>query len=466
MPVPSYLQYAAALPEQGALSTGIQAAEHTYGTLQEIQERQEQIKQAQMLNQALPGQIQREQKIQEQTITQGGQQIQEEQMKLAALPKDIQQRQMTNDDVLRQQKLLLDAMPMQIKQNLKSGDLQNAVADANLQVGQMQISDLKQAHFDNLLSEVHDLPDKLKNKQYQTALSHGKAMKLDMSMYPTTYNPDAAKLVDAAYVRTPAFGKVQKFRTDVYMQNLKNKGLIDAAHAKNPDPEVTEFQKKAADADAKYLHEDLPNQVSAARDMLGNAKQMEQIINNDPNVFGAIRGGVSSRLSTAGSAAFSNAANMVLDRMGTLKGTGNRMNMRIFQTIQASKPDPSKDTVGALRMKIANMIALATSLDEYGKFASTMESRFGITNRNELDNAWDSFTSSTINFDKTGNISGAENLKNWSQFYQNNPQYLPYSLQKKMGITPEQQPVQPSIAQTGIVPKYQGHTPSSILTGE
>ncbi len=507
---PDYLGFAKERPKESPLTTAIESGTAMYGELQKFageKQRQdiqaEELKQKKMTTEDMPGSLARKKETEEQVIAQGKQILQEGKLKLGALPGELSRKQTTEEQAIRQNAMFLKAYPESLKLGLDAQQLANAQARLTNQVSQMSVDDLKHNHVQNDLADIAEIATKDKDlaaQIYKEKREHFIAMGEDPKSIPQEFDKRAQMEANKALGHSAAAAEERKYQQELVKQALVNKGALAVATAKElaaGTPGEKKYAENEGVENSKFRTQ-VANTATASMKVKKDTDEMLKLSEKGVGQFGYFTGNTMV-LTTEGQENLKASRQLLLDMFAQMPHIGRGGNL-LLNIIEQSKPDP-KMTHEAYTQMAKAYAAAANYGIEYGNFIEEMKNQ-GVTDRVELQNAWNRFEANTDVQDKQGNFH-PEVPTQWRTFFADSPQALPSSLVKKMtmtsivqsqGIQPAAQPMphpfkdsnaqsqnkqagqstmsteRPSrpysVTQTGVVPVYNGQNPTNLLQGE
>lgn len=407
---PNYLGFLQAMPKESPIERGITSAMQGYGDVQ---------------------------KLREQTA------------EAQALPKEIEQKQQYMQGLIDQKQLLLKSMPQALQAKITDQQLTNTLDQQKIVANRMSAQQNQDSYFSSKVASLREaeqsgLDKKHVNNQYQRLRKQMIDLGDNPANIPKTYDDRVKSIGDHVLTNSPAAIEARKFSEAMQKQALINKGKLDEKKAAGmqDNPEAKSFMKSEGEANSKYITSVTQGAAATGR-AINSLDSLMAVAQQHPDYFGYVRGKVTGQLTPEGSAALSNAYNVVLNEAQGLKGLATIFRTSTMQKVLLQAKPRVDQPYGAFIDTIKRHLVEQRSMQEQAKFVNWAENN-GIRNRRQLSTAWTDFMNSAHIVDKQGKYH-PENVSSWGNYFANNPDKLPPALANVMAKN-----VQTAAQQTGV----------------
>jgi hypothetical protein len=435
---PDYLGFAKLDQEKGSpFGRVLKGALSTYGEVQDLAQKTYATK-------AMPKKIEQEQKMGEQKITRGEQEIKAGELKLSRLPKELEQEESARTLDIQSKQTVLKYLPRGLQGKLTAQDLENihqglqnkiagmSIEQMNDQIAQGELAKVYQARLDGEHPEAAQKQWELSRKKLA---AHG----VNAAALPEKLDDNVIAMGKAAHqqqqMASPLVQKLIELQAE-----YKGKGQLE--EIKKAGAAQDAYDKKAAQVNAEYFEQKLPEQQKAARAVLSSVRNIRELVQKNEWAFGP-QGVASGGLwfSPEAGEAIMEMNNIVANKLSGITGAsrGGKMYLDFAKSLKTSKFDRPKTTYRLLN----NLEAAGEILDEEANFGEYVAS-FGVRSQLQTVNSWDKFLASQNDFkDKKGNVMPGR-ANQWMKYFDEHPEDLPRGIHTK--LADEGRPIAPAQA--------------------
>lgn len=156
------------------------------------------------------------------------QQMQQRQQQMA-----MQRQQMTTQQLEQQrQQQLLQALPQQLKTEQQQRTLQNQVLQHQLAAQNLSAEQLSHKYISSRLADLAAMPADQRSDEYQTMRKDMGKLGYDVNRLPATYDDHAQALTKVAAQKSPAASAYRQFEQKMILAEVNNRARIQAAQAR------------------------------------------------------------------------------------------------------------------------------------------------------------------------------------------------------------------------------------------
>ncbi len=446
MSTPNYLGFLQAPIPESPIEHGISSAMNMYGNVQKLM-------QSTYTTKAMPGELERGKKLEEQKVAKG-------ELEAKFYPTQLEQEQTQRQQEIKKQQLLLNALPSEIRNKISAEQLQNVMRNQTIQAGKMSAQQNQDAYFANKVATLRDLEQRGMDsedvaKQYQNIKKQMISLGENPNSIPQNYDDHVKGIADSYLLNSPSSIEERKYQEEINKQQLINKGKIDEAQAKAlvDDPghkAYVQAENKADSADSTAVMQT----AASSRQAYDALTSLDNLMTQHPEYFGAASGRMSGGLTDIGSQALTTAYDVVLkEAQSEMKGMATAFRTSTMQKILLQAKPSIDQPYGAGLQTVRRHRAEMAEGFEKANFYNWLENS-GITNRKQKQHSWDNFMENSGMVDSRGNYH-PEKLKNWIDYFENNPDRLPPALANAYIKKVQQSAQQNNIINTGglIVPQ-------------
>jgi len=417
---PNYLGFAELEARKGgspimqALKTGLQ----TYGDVQDLIQKTR-------ITQAQPKEIEQKLKRGEQEVKRGEQLLVKGELEAKFLPTQLQQEQTARQYEVETKRLLLKALPQDIRNKLSSQQLNNIHLGLQNKVASMSVDQLQEQVAQGELAKIYqthlNYPEG-KDDQYQLSRKKLKHYGMDL---PENLDDSVIARAKSAYDTAQ---RMDPFNQAMAKIRLMNEGKVDVAELKKTNGAQSAFDKKAEGISAQWLEQDLPNAAATANDIKIQAQDMRNSVKENEWAYGPVVGNVTKFALPFVNQADAKSLNIALDKLAATPGA-SRGTKALLSTIIRAKVSVS-DPVSAIYGKLDDIEAATHITQQQLSFANMMRQN-GITSKAQIEESWDKFLGSQKFKDAHGKLRG-ELADTWDEYFTEHPEDLPQAAKQKM----------------------------------
>lgn len=418
MSTPNYLGFLQATPKQSPFQRALESGLQTYGDVQNLMAKT-------YATRAFPKEIEQEQKIKEQKITQGEQEIKQGEQKIAKGELEAKYYPEQLEEEAESRRLLLQALPKDISLRQHGTAIENLINESKLRAANLSENQLKENIANNELAKIYEThlnyPD-AKNDQYN--ISKKKLSAFGISL---------PEKMDDSTIAKAKYAYDQKQRLDPFNQSLArlrliNEGKVNVAEMKGANKQQSIFDKETEKATSNWIQKDLSNSADVANDLIRRATNIDESATKNAYAFGPIIGPIAKQFVPAVNKADADAMNAVLDMLAKTPGA-SRGTKALLNALQASKVQV-KDPLDSIHSKTNDLIFGGHLVQEELNFANQMIAN-GVLDKAQIQESWNSFLQSQNFKDEKTGMYIPDKLTTWGQYFIEHPEKQPLALRQK-----------------------------------